>query len=52
MRLHFEESLFTAIALEDCLPLVIGEAEVFEIFFASAFASEGCSQASQDHDPF
>lgn len=51
MRLHFKESLFTAVALEDCLSLVIGEAEVFEIFFASAFASEGCSQASQDPDP-
>lgn len=39
MRQHFKEILFTAAALEDCLQLVI--VEVFEIFFASAFAGEG-----------
>lgn len=34
-------------ASEDCLALVRGDAEVFEVSFASAFADKGCSQASQ-----
>lgn len=47
MKLHFEESLFTVDALEDCPSFVIDDAEVFEVVFTSAFASKGYSQTSQ-----
>lgn len=41
------KSLFTVDALEDCPSLVIDDAEVFEVFFTTAFASKVYSQTSQ-----